>query len=584
MKIKVNKNILWAEVFIKQIAALGVKYACISPGSRNTPLTFALSQNKKIKSSIIIDERSSAFYALGIAKQTGSPVLIVTTSGTAAAELYPAVIEAYKSRIPLIVCTADRPPYLRDKGANQTINQKDIFNNHIRYSKEFPLPSVTAEAFSKLKKETIIAFEIAFYTGRGPVHFNFPFEKPLEPAFHTDTISIADFKNITKIFAKPERVIQPVKKADSSFIDYTAKMIMKRKRGIILCGAGDYGKSFCKTLQTLSVKTGYPIAADGASGLRSGKILSGYIIENYASLCRDKKFLYQYSPEIIIQFGAAPTSASLLAFFQNSKGIKILVNKYGDWLDPSLTAKKAISINPDDFCKEITCRIKGFKPSYEWFNEMKILDLTASVIKETEINQKPFPFEGRIIKEVISSLPDKSNLIISNSLPIRDFDSFAEVSEKEINVFTNRGASGIDGIISTALGIARPSPLQSFLLIGDLAFYYDMNSIITGIKLRVPLKIILINNNGGGIFEHLPIAKQKKVFNDFFKTPPNINFSQIIKSFGASFHSVKNWNELVKRIKGSDNKAIEVIEIKTDAAESFLARKNYWHIISALIK
>jgi 2-succinyl-5-enolpyruvyl-6-hydroxy-3-cyclohexene-1-carboxylate synthase len=194
MKIKVNRNNFWARIFIDQLAALGVKYACISPGSRSTPLTFTLSKNRKIKSFINNDERSSAFFALGLAKESGMPVIIVTTSGTAVAELYPAIIEAFQQRVPLIVCTADRPSELIGTGANQTINQHNIFKNHIRWFRDLGLPSMSETGFRHLQRIAIKSFQISLTEDRGPVHLNFPFRKPLEPFSFTDEVSKSIFK------------------------------------------------------------------------------------------------------------------------------------------------------------------------------------------------------------------------------------------------------------------------------------------------------------------------------------------------------------------------------------------------------
>ena len=202
MKIKVNRNNLWARIFIDQLAALGVQYACISPGSRSTPLTFTLSKNRKIKSFVHIDERSSAFFALGLAKATGKPVIIVTTSGTAVAELYPAIIEAYQQRVPLIICTADRPSELIGTGANQTINQHNIFKNHIRWFRDLGLPSISETGLYHLQKIAIKAYQISLIEDRGPVHLNFPFRKPLEPFSYTDDVN----KSILKI--KPQRYLK----------------------------------------------------------------------------------------------------------------------------------------------------------------------------------------------------------------------------------------------------------------------------------------------------------------------------------------------------------------------------------------
>ncbi len=581
MKIKVNRNIVWARLLVEQLISLGVKNASISPGSRSTPLTYALASNNRIKCHIMVDERSSAFFALGIAKQTGSPVLVVTTSGTAAAELYPAIIEAYQSRVPLIIATADRPPHLRNMGANQTINQKNIFKNHIRYSCELPMPAVEERPLNILKQELIKAFNIAAHTDRGPVHLNIPFDKPFEPDNFTDIITDSLIKKIApgntkKISAKPGHSLSK----GSGII----KKITVTERGIIFCGSGYYSYDSAKLIAQLSNKTGYPVIADGAAGLRFGMNLDKNIIENFSRLCASSKFAENYSPRIIIQFGAAPTSASMLDFFKSSHSEKYLINEFGDWTDPSGTAKKTIPMTVSSFCSNVLKLLGRHKASFGWFNKLKVLDFIASNYKADLINNAPFPFEGRIVNEIISSLPGECNLIISNSLPVRDFDSYAPVSDKKINVFTNRGASGIDGLISTALGIASRSELPSYLITGDLAFYHDLNALaVSGMK-SIPLRIILINNNGGGIFEHLPIAKHKNVF-EFFKTPLNLNFGNIVKGYGLKYKLIKNWKDLrgILESRGR-SKSAEVFEIKTDSSESLKRRNLYQTKIQSIIE
>ncbi|HUX59756.1 MAG TPA: 2-succinyl-5-enolpyruvyl-6-hydroxy-3-cyclohexene-1-carboxylic-acid synthase, partial [Ignavibacteriaceae bacterium] len=245
MKIQVNRNILWSETFVRELVSCGVKYASLSPGSRNTPLTLAFAQNKKIKSFVHVDERSSGFFALGIAKATNSPVAIVCTSGTATAELYPAIIEAYQQRIPLIVCTADRPPELRGRGANQTINQNNLYKNHIRWFYDAGLPEMTIERISKLKEETNKAFHKCLFSAKGPVHINFPFKKPFEPKTFTneideDTLRFAENTAKNNLYALPESESTISRK---SWINDISKLVSARTQGIIIVGPGNFGKA-----------------------------------------------------------------------------------------------------------------------------------------------------------------------------------------------------------------------------------------------------------------------------------------------------------------------------------------------------
>ena len=243
MQIKINRNYIWSNILVDQLAECGVKYACISPGSRSTPLTYSISQNIKIKTFVQVDERSSGFFALGLAKKSNSPVIVITTSGTATAELYPAIIEAYQSRVPLIVCTADRPSYLRNTGANQTINQDNIYKNHIRFFYDTGLPDLTLKSIKKFKGLLIKAFDIANRTDKGPVHFNLPFEKPLEPDSFTDTI---EEKLLLETLAEEYSVKNKCKTNNQTRVNINALVSALRKSdfGLITIGAGNFDQSF----------------------------------------------------------------------------------------------------------------------------------------------------------------------------------------------------------------------------------------------------------------------------------------------------------------------------------------------------
>ena len=581
MKISVNRNIVWCNAFTGRLSELGVKYVCISPGSRSTSLTLSFASNNNFKVFPIVDERSSAFFALGIAKATKTPVAIVTTSGTAVAELYPAIIEAYYQRIPLIICTADRPRSLRGSGANQTINQHNIFNNHIRMFVDAGLPDL--RKLTGIRKTAENAIRISQFVDRGPVHLNFPFDKPFEPESTTDSIEEKELENIYSedlfeldIFeGKPQSInFSPI-----------MKKFNKIRKGLILVGYNNYKNDFGDLLVQLSQKFNYPVYVDGASSLRYGNHEKENIIENFTAIVRAENFTKEYDPELIIQFGGTPTSNAMLEFFKNSRAEKILVNEFGDRNDPSLTAKKIFKINPGDFCKiALDFSEKSFPVDSGWLDDYKTMNLIAGTLKEEFLYNSKFPFEGRIGIEAILNMPEKSNLMISNSLPIRDIDFFAPALNKQVNLFTNRGASGIDGINSTALGIAVSSDEPTFLLIGDLAFYHDMNGLHNAVKYKIPITVILINNAGGGIFESLPIAEYTDFMKNNFLTPLNLDFRKLVEAYNGKFIKIKSWHQLKKELKLSvKGKNVTVLEIKTDAKESKLLRQNYWSSVSKII-
>lgn len=585
MKIPINRNSFWSELFTEQLAEIGIKFACISPGSRSTPLTLAFAANKKIKTFVNPDERSSAFFALGLAEQSGSPVVIVTTSGTAVAELYPAIIEAYQRRIPLIVCTADRPPELLNRGANQTINQSNIYANHIRKFFNAGLPSLTESKLLNIKKIAAEAVEIALKKNRGPVHINFPFRKPLEPGTFTDKIDKTFYNKIKNISI--ENYISTSNPPAAENLSSVVKAITRKPKGLIFCGWDNYRNDFAKLLTKFSKITGYPIIADGISGLRFGNFSKHNVISNASAFLKSGAYGFLLNADIIFQFGSAPTSNIALDFIKDAKGTKILINEFGDYKDPSGTTKSIISQNPSEFLHvAISLLNKKSAPEItEWLNKIRNLEINTEQIKKGKIFNADFPFEGRIIPELIKCIPPNSNLVISNSMPVRDLDFFASPTRKKINVFSNRGASGIDGVISTAAGIAAQSKKQTYLVIGDLAFLHDVNGLNILRNNKIPLKIILINNNGGGIFKMLPIANYNKFFREYFQTPQSVNFKLLTKAYGGIFYNIKSFNDLINKLACErEAESFTVLHIETDSESSVELRKEYWQFVSNKLK
>ncbi len=582
MKIPINRNILWADTFVRVLVSCGVKYASLSPGSRNTPLTLAFASNKKIKSFVHVDERSSGFFALGLAKATNTPVAIVCTSGTATAELYPAIIEAYQQRVPLIVCTADRPPELRGRGANQTINQNNLYKNHIRWFYDAGLPEMTIESINKLKEGTNKAFYKCLFSAKGPVHINFPFKKPFEPKSFTheideDTLRFAESNTKNKLYTLPESESTISRK---SWINDISKLISARKRGIIIVGPGNFGKAFINECYGLSLRLNYPVFADGNSQLRFGSHKKDNIISHYDAFLRSDDFAKQIRPDIILQFGRTITSKGLETFLSNCSADRYMINEFGDWFDPSERAKASYALDPFVFCKSINRILdnSGFSSvDKNWLLKIKDAEDKSANLKSKIIDQSVFSSEGRIIEEVLKVAPDGCNIMLSNSMPVRDFDYFASNNNKTITVYNNRGASGIDGIISTALGISAASKNHTILLIGDLAFYYDLNSLLFAQNYKTSLTIVLINNNGGGIFEILPISNYGKIFKEYFITPHKLNFAKLVDAYDAKYFAASSWEQFKNLLtRASKIKGLTVLEVKTNTAVSVKLRRKYW--------
>lgn len=581
----VNNNTLWAELLVTALETYGIKYACLSPGSRNTPLILAFQKSKKIKSFVHVDERSSGFFALGLVYQTKSPVVIVTTSGSAVTELYPAVVEAFYKHIPLLLLTADRPQSLHNVGANQTINQVNIFKNHVRGYYEAGMPKINKPSLFNFAKKISNAVADSI-SKKGPVQFNFPFVKPFEPSVGTDEASESFVASMHKEFSKNTLHIY-YKKKQNNDIQYLVDLLEGSGKILFIIGESKFKENIALELLKLSKILNAPIFADGFSNTRFLKAENNNIITNHSSFLKSAKIRDVIQPRLILQFGDTPTSSALLEFFEKSEANKILVHKFGETKDPSRTAGKVITGKTEWVCRVLNnaLSVEPKEEQIEFLNNVIKIDESAGMIKEAFLDSAAYPFEGNIINTILDQLPDESNLMISNSLPARDFDYFAEYKNK-VKIFNNRGASGIDGIISTAAGIAVESDNPSFLIIGDLAFYYDISGLLALKKYNVPLVIVLINNGGGAIFETLPIANEENIeFEEYFKTPIDIDFKSIVKGFGGNYKLVPTAAAFAKEIKSAQKKKnFTVIEVIVDSKKSMNQRDKFWNVLTAQIE
>lgn len=562
MTIQINRNIYWSQLFVKQLAALGVKEVSISPGSRSTPLTYAFATNNDFKKYVNIDERSSAYFALGLAKQQRRPVAVVTTSGTAVAELYPAIIEAYNQRVPLIICTADRPHYLRNTGANQTINQDNIYSNHIRFFYDTGLPVIDEQNLTTFLNKITEGFYTGFKTDCGPVHFNFPFEKPFEPDSYTDKLPDDFF--IPEIKFPSRRTAEPDK-------DVISK-IAKAEKVIAVIGPNNFCKKTLLKIDKTFNEKNIPVFADSASGLRF--LSDNNSIVNHTAFVRFENLLDLNKNNVVLLLGEAPVSNSILGFIEKTECTKISVNSFGDLKDPSRTVNHIIKSEENLFLDSISDSIKV--KDLQFFEFVKSLEHKAEEVRTKNIEQADLKIESVVSHTLMKLIPDESNLFIGNSTIIRDFDLFSGKSNKNINVFSNRGTSGIEGNIATTLGVACKSSSPSFMVLGDLSFYYDSNSLLIAKQNKIPLTIIIINNNGGGIFSMLPISNQEEIFEKYFTTPLNLNLKYFADLYDGKYFNPNSVKELSKIFTTElDHSKLNIIEIKTDSAASAEFRKLY---------
>lgn len=586
-KIQINRNSLWAEIFIDQLVRLGVRYACISPGSRSTPLALACAGNQNLKSFVHIDERSGGFFALGIARNLKEPVLLVCTSGTAAAEFYPAIIESYQQNVPLIVCTADRPPELLNCGANQTINQDNLYKNHIRWFFNAGVPEPTAERLHHIRTIARRAVREANALESGPVHVNLPFRKPFEPDLFTDTIDAQLLRAVRNDdlgeISRGKVAVAP----NPASIREIVSIVRKSERGLIIVGPGDDCPAFSEQITEMASLLSYPILADGASQVRYGHHNKQMIYTHYDAYLKVASFIQRHTPEVILQFGGTVSSKGLELFLNEQNVFKIHVNRGGKWIDPSNYLRSVVQSDPETFCSMMNEELRKNIPvnsRRNWLLDFENAEASAASIRKEMIDCTETLFEGKILKTVFNEIPEGSDVMISNSMPIRDLDYFLPVTEKNIRIHTNRGASGIDGINSTALGIAASSKSPVYLITGDLAFYHDLNGLIAAKKYDISLTIVLINNNGGGIFELLPISEYRNVFQQYFLTPHNLRFAPFVEAYGGTHRLITSWADLISGLRDISNvKGLQVFEMQTDARASTDLRRKYWERVAQAV-
>ncbi len=546
----------WAFKIIHYFSLLGISNAVISPGSRSTPLALACEKHPKINTWIDIDERSAGFFALGLAQSSQRPVLLICTSGTAVANWFPAVVEANYSYTPLILLSADRPDELHNCGANQTIEQQHLFGSHVREFIQLEHPAQQLLGSNYLQETITRAGLVSRYNQPGPVHINIPLREPLLPQA---TISENLNKMIDQLSQKilvssnPETDHKTGHKIELNPVspDITAKLLklMAHPQGLIICGrlsAREQAGLF-PVLKQLAERLKCPVLIDPLSGLRLRVQNSQNFIINYDSFINKTEF-DNLSPQWIMHFGQFPLSKKLHQYLQVQKSQRIIISSYGDCLDPLHTRKEIIHSLPTDFCKSLLPLLKP-APDDHWLSlwqsaEQEAQDRIDYVIKHTEL------FEAHIIDTLLRYIPEQSIIFSGNSMAIRDFDTFINHHNntgKALKLYANRGASGIDGNISTFAGLlAAGSDAYAVAVLGDLSFFHDMN----GLHMLKQLQkkgckgtIIVINNHGGGIFNYLP-ASQLDDFEKLWQTDTDLEFKHCAHLYKLNYLQIKHLSEL----------------------------------------
>src|SRR5216683_4788052 len=506
----------FAATFVDELAAQGVEYACVSPGSRSAPVAMALQRHPRIKVIVQIDERSGSFFGLGIGKATGKPAVLLSTSGTAAAEFHPAVVEASYSRTPLIVITADRPPELHDVGANQAIDQQHLYGSAVRW---FVDPGAPTDLPNAARTWRRLAARAVAEAANGPVHLNLPFREPLvPPPGKPPAAEPAPAQAVTSGRLLPSQ----------AQVASLASALQRAQRPLIVAGELRDGESLAPALHRL----GLPLLAEPTSQLRRAE--AGAAIESYEALLRAGWSL-QHGPDLVIRIGATPTSRVLNRWLTAAAAPTFLIDPDRAWRDEDHVATNVMVCDPQPLLEAV--------PPVDrmaWRDQWVTAGKRASAAIAASMVSTPL-HEGHVVRALSARLPDPGQVFIGSSMPIRAADSFWPLARPKQRFFGNRGASGIDGLVSSGLGVATArDAVPTVLLLGDLSLYHDMNGLWALQRHGIRATLVVCDNNGGGVFNFLPQAEHQDVFEEIFATPLGLDLSQVARLYGLVYSPVSD--------------------------------------------
>ncbi|GAB3025246.1 2-succinyl-5-enolpyruvyl-6-hydroxy-3-cyclohexene-1-carboxylic-acid synthase [Natronobiforma cellulositropha] len=584
-----NRNTLWGTVLAAELAAGGLESVCIAPGSRSTPLTVAFDAHPDVTVFSHLDERSAAYFALGRARRTGEPTALVCTSGTAVANFHPAVIEADEARVPLLVLSADRPAELRDSGANQTVDQVDLFGSSVRWHADLPLPEPDERTLRMVRTAAARALAAARgSTGApGPVHLNCPFRKPLEPVpvpgdVPDDLLETLAGRGRDGPFVETRL---GRRRLEETAVSAVANALADADRPLLVAGPATPGCVDAVTLTALANTLAAPLLADPLSGLRFGPHLTdASIFGGYDAYLEGEAF----EPDVVLRVGAAPTSARLIEHLRDADCEQVLVDPAGGWREATFTATDLVVADPSALADALVAELEGRTTGSEagWLERFERAEAHHwSVLEAARTDERLAndPFEGAMLASVLAEAPDPAAVFVSNSMPIRDADRFGEPREAALTVLANRGASGIDGVVSTALGAGSASADPLVFVTGDLAFYHDSNGLLALERCGVDATVVLLDNDGGGIFHMLPIEDYDPPFTGQFKTPHGLDFGAFEDLYDLTFERVtpETFDDAYRR--SLESTGTQVLHVEFDAAASHRRREELetesrrWH-------
>ena len=580
---RVNRNAIWAGALVDELARCGVRHVCVSPGSRSAPLALSFAAHPSIQDHSVLDERAAAFFALGLARASRSPVALVCTSGTAAANYLPAVVEAHYSRVPLVLLTADRPPEERECGAGQTIDQTKLYGSYVRFFNELPAPELEPMLLRHVRRVACRAAAAAQGGPPGPVHLNLPFREPLAPVeVAADLAAARKLEPLSREgrLADPMTRVVPAEPARLPEPDLRqlAHRIRRERRGWLVAGPLDATPELATELMRLARSLGWPLLADTLSQLRSGSPEHALLVEAHDAVLSASDFAEAQLPHTVLRFGAMPTSKAYRLLLERHPEItQIVVDPWG-WSDPTTLASELVRADPLSLARALASELERLGPlALSDFGERWIrAGHTARRILHQGLAERAGLSEPGVVCTLAQVLPEGAALFVASSMPVRDVDLFWPGSERSLRVLANRGANGIDGSVSCALGSALGSGTPLVALIGDLALLHDWSGLLLARHDEINATLVVLDNDGGGIFEFLPIASSagRDVFERHFATGQGVELCDALRGFGLGVSEARSAEELRGALEKSlASPGVQLVVVRSDRRENLELHK-----------
>jgi 2-succinyl-5-enolpyruvyl-6-hydroxy-3-cyclohexene-1-carboxylate synthase len=572
--IPINRTYAPIQAIVDELARCGMRHAVTSPGSRNAPISLSLAADERIESVSVIDERAAGFMALGMAKASGRPVAVTCTSGTAAANLLPAVVEAHEARVPLIVLTADRPPELRDVGAGQAIDQIKIFGSAAKWFVEVGNGDPGTDWATHVRALACRAWWTAAQGRPGPVHLNLPLREPLAPV--EEAMDSAPWQG--RADGRPWVEVQAAAGAlADEQVEVLAERIASTPRGAIVCGSA--GEGLAEPIAALAARAGWPVLADPMSGLRCGAHDRSQVIAHYDPLLRSERFGEDSRPDLVLRIGDAPTSKALRSWLAGAP--QVVIDPHGAWQEPTRVAETLLQADPALVCSALLDALerRSHSPDPAWLQSWRTADdLVPEVLAGIDSVET---LEPRAYCAVEPVLPDGAIAWLSSSMPIRDVESFFPQSDRRVRFLANRGANGIDGVVSSAAGAALATGSPTWLLTGEIALLHDIGGLIAASRAGAELHIVCVNNGGGGIFDFLPVAEHADpaAFEQHVSTPSEVDLAAVAAVAGIQ-HRIASTVEEIRAATAEPG----LVEIRADRAANVRGHQELIKAVKASVE